>query len=327
MRMRRFLIAGLAAACLWLLLGSGALAHSVLLSSTPASGAQLASPPATVQMTFSEGVAPDFSSFAVIDRARRHYESAQPPVIDAQKGLVTVALQPNLPSGVYIVQWKVVSVIDGHLTRGSFAFTVQGGPPPPGGTPTPAAGGATGGVGPAATPQPTVALPPDDNTDAGANVSEFTPPGPPDVLVRWLTSLLPALLIGAAVFRLLVVPAGLAHVRESRAALLSRLDLRLVVVALVGGWLLLMALGGELLLQATRITESDVFAVLARHNVLSNVLGTSFGLSLELWALAAVTIFALLVVAVATGRLSRVVWGLVVAVGVMYFVAATRSAH
>src|SRR5689334_16261368 len=174
MRMRRFLIAGLAAACLWLLLGSGALAHSVLLSSTPASGAQLASPPATVQMTFSEGVAPEFSSFAVLDRARRHYESAQPPVIDAQKGLVTVALQPNLPSGVYIVQWKVVSVIDGHLTRGSFAFTVQGGAPPATGeTPTPAAGGATGGAGTPRAPQPTVALPPDEG-ETTASVSEFT---------------------------------------------------------------------------------------------------------------------------------------------------------
>jgi copper transport protein len=325
--MRRWLIAGLAAATLWLLLGSGALAHSVLLSSTPAAGAQLASPPASVQMTFSEGVAPDFSSFAVIDRARRHYESAQPPVIDAQKGLVTVALQPNLPSGVYIVQWKVVSVIDGHLTRGSFAFTVQGGAPPAGDeTPTPAAGGTAGGVGPAATPQPTVNLPPDDN-EAAATTSEFTLPGPPDVFVRWLTGLLPAIIIGAAVFRLLVVPAGLAHVREARAALLARLDLRLVMVALVSAWVLLMALGAELLLQAMRVTESDALTVLAQHNVLSNVLGTSFGLSLELRALGALTIFALLVVGLATGRVRGVIWGLVVALGVAYFVAATGSAH
>jgi copper transport protein len=323
MRMRRWLIAGLAAASLWLLLGSGALAHSVLLSSTPAAGAQLATPPASVQMTFSEGVAPDFSSFAVIDRARKHYESAQPPVIDAQKGLVTVALQPNLPPGVYIVQWKVVSVIDGHLTRGSFAFTVQGGSPPATvETPAPA----TGSTGTAPTPQPTVALPPDDN-EASATTNEFTLPGPPDVFVRWLTGLLPAIIIGAAVFRLLVVPAGLAHVREARAALLSRLDLRLVVVALVGAWVLLMALGGELLLQGMRVTESDALTVLGKHNVLSNVLGTSFGLSLELRALATLTIFAVLVVRLATGRVSRVIWALVVALGVAYFVAATGSAH
>jgi copper transport protein len=323
MRMRRWLIAGLAAAALWLLLGSGALAHSVLLSSTPAAGTQLASPPASVQMTFSEGVAPDFSSFAVIDRARRHYESAQPPVIDAQKGLVTVALQPNLPPGVYIVQWKVVSVIDGHLTRGSFAFTVQGGTTP---VPAETPAAATGSTGTAPTPQPTLALPPDDN-EAAATTSEFTLPGPPDVFVRWLTSLLPAIIIGTAVFRLLVVPAGLAHVREARAALLSRLDLRLVVVALVGAWVLLMALGAELLLQGMRVTESDALTVLAKHNVLSNVLGTSFGLSLELRALAALTIFALLVVGLASGRVRGVIWTLVVALGVAYFVAATGSAH
>src|SRR5690349_25034461 len=117
MRKRMIGVASLAAAWLWLLLGSGALAHSLLVNSNPASGAQLTSPPASVQMTFSEGVALDFSSFAVIDRARQHYESSAPPVLDSTKGHVTVALQPNLPAGTYIVQWKVVSAVDGHLTR------------------------------------------------------------------------------------------------------------------------------------------------------------------------------------------------------------------
>ena len=74
-------------------------------------------------MTFSEGVEPAFSSFDVIDRTRKSFAAGE-PVIDRVKGLVTIPLQPDLPSGAYIVQWKVVSVVDGHLTRGSFAFNV-----------------------------------------------------------------------------------------------------------------------------------------------------------------------------------------------------------
>src|SRR5436309_1089935 len=99
---RRFVLAGIVAMLLGLLLVRGAGAHSLLVSSTPAAGAQVARPPAVVQMTFSEGVAPDFSSFAVIDRSRRHYEAAQAATIQSKQGLVTVPLQPNLPPGTYI---------------------------------------------------------------------------------------------------------------------------------------------------------------------------------------------------------------------------------
>ncbi|HMA35991.1 MAG TPA: copper resistance protein CopC, partial [Chloroflexia bacterium] len=237
MRRRTFLSASLLAGWLWLLLGTAAGAHSLLVSSNPSAGAQLTQPPASVQMTFSEGAVPEFSSFAVIDRARHHYEVAQPPVIDPQKGVVTVALQPNLPSGVYIVQWKVVSSVDGHLTRGSFAFSVAGGAPPPSAGPaaTPLPGG-----GAVPTPLPPVDLP-TANTTGAAGTS--TQPGMADIFVRWLGSLLAALLVGGAVFRVLVVPAGLARLREPRAALQARLDLRFVILALAGAWLLLITLG------------------------------------------------------------------------------------
>ena len=107
-------------------------AHSILVSSNPPSGAKLPTAPTTVQMTFSEGVEPAFSSFIVIDRTRKHFEAGA-PTIDRVRGLVTVPLQPNLAPGDYVVQWKVVSVVDGHLTKGSFAFNVQAAPayPPP----------------------------------------------------------------------------------------------------------------------------------------------------------------------------------------------------
>src|SRR5437763_7461164 len=126
MRIRTILVACLLAASLVFLLAGGAQAHSLLVKSDPPSGAKLATAPASVQMTFSEGAEPAFSSFAVIDRTRKHFEAGTPPTIDRVKGLVTVPLQPNLAAGNYVVQWKVVSVVDGHLTRGSFAFNVLG---------------------------------------------------------------------------------------------------------------------------------------------------------------------------------------------------------
>src|SRR5438477_7906202 len=107
MRIRTILAACLLAASLISLLAGGAQAHSVLVSSNPASGAKLAAAPATVQMTFSEGVEPAFSSFVVIDRMRKHYEVSGPPAIDRVKGLVTITLLPNLAPGNYIVQWRV----------------------------------------------------------------------------------------------------------------------------------------------------------------------------------------------------------------------------
>src|SRR5438067_13442410 len=157
MRIRTLPVACLLAASLVFLLAGGAQAHSLLVKSDPPSGAKLVTAPESVQMTFSEGAEPAFSSFAVIDRTRKHYEAGT-PTIDRVKGLVTLPLQPNLAPGNYVVQWKVVSIVDGHLTRGSFAFNVVGAAgapsltPAPGLTPSPpppAAGSLM------ATPQPT----------------------------------------------------------------------------------------------------------------------------------------------------------------------------
>ncbi|HUS17667.1 MAG TPA: copper resistance protein CopC [Chloroflexia bacterium] len=315
MRIRSVVVVALAVLLLWLL-PAGAGAHSLLVSSTPTAGAQLPTPPGSVNLVLSEGAVPEFSSVVVLDRARRHYETGT-PAYGAQGIQVRVTLEPNLPPGVYIVQWKAVSSVDGHLTRGSFPFTVLGAP---GATPAAAAPAAPTPAGPAPAPAP-----PEPETPG--DTSEFTRPGPLDIAVRWLGSLLAALLLGGAVFRLLVVPAALARLPDGRALLARDLNLRLVVGSLTAAWLLLLTLIAELLLQGARVTESDVFAVLARHSVLPAVLATDYGWSLELRALSVLAIFLLLVVELATDRLRGLVWGAVALVGAEYFLAATLSAH
>ena len=290
-------------------------------------------------MTFSEGVEPAFSSFDVIDRTRKSFAAGE-PAIDRVKGLVTIPLQPDLPSGAYIVQWKVVSVVDGHLTRGSFAFNVLPRPGAPG-TPTPigAAGtGSTGSTGSTGTTSgsvgptlaPTIeALP---STTEAETTGESTSPAFIDVAVRWLDTLLAACLVGGAVFNLFIVPGATSSLqegqesREGRDEIRARLQLRLVRGSLVAGVLLMLALGAELVLQAMRVTETDLGSVFAQPDVFGAVLGSSFGVSLQVRGLATLAIILVLLIlllanlaARRSGRRSSAglfwLWALIVVLG------------
>ncbi len=325
MRIRTILIASLLAAALACLFVGRAGAHSILVSSNPPSGAKLPVAPTTVQMTFSEGVEPAFSSFIVIDRTRKHFEAGA-PIIDRVSGLATVPLQFNLAPGDYVVQWKVVSVVDGHLTRGSFAFNVQAAPGAPTSLPaTPIAG--TTGTPP--DPEPTVDsgsfLPPSDQ-DTG----ESTAPGVLDVAVRWLGTLLAAFLAGGAFFRLLIMPGALALLPvgpADRAATRNRLDARFLRAGMAAAVLLLLVLGAELVLQAVRATETDVLSVFSEQRVLIAVLASAFGVSLHLRALVVLVALVLLVLAIVIRQSGRWLWALLVLAGAAYFWAQTGSAH
>jgi copper transport protein len=326
MRIRTILMASLLAAVLAFLFVGRAGAHSILVSSNPPSGAKLAVAPTTVQMTFSEGVEPAFSSFIVIDRTRKHFEAGA-ATIDRVGGVATVPLQPNLAPGDYVVQWKVVSVVDGHLTRGSFAFNIQAAPGAPTSLPAPPITGTTG-TPPA--PEPTVDagsfLPPSDQGSGG----ESAAPGVLDVAVRWLGTLLAAFLAGGAFFRLLIMPGALALLPAGpadRAAARNRLDTRFLYAGVIAAVLLLLALGAELVLQAVRATETDVFAVFGQQGVLSAVLASSFGVSLEVRAIAVFVALLLLVVALLTRNFGSWLWALLVLLGAAYFWAQVGSAH
>jgi copper transport protein len=342
---RAALVVSLLAASLLFLQAGIAQAHSVLVSSNPPSGANLAGPPAAVQMIFSEGVEPAFSSFSVIDRTRKSFAAGQ-PTIDRVKGLVTIPMQPNLPAGAYIVQWKVVSVVDGHLTRGSFAFNVQ---PQPGAPSTPTSPGSVGSTGttsgtpaPAPSPVPTVeALPSTTNTGTSG---ESASPSVLDVAVRWLDTLLAACLVGGAVFNLFIVPGATASLqegqesREGRDEVRARLQLRLVLGSLAAGVLLLLALGAELILQAMRATETDLGSVFAQPDVFGAVLASSFGGSLQLRALTTLAMILVLLVLLAANLAARRagrrtsgglfwLWALIVVLGAGFYWAQTGSAH
>ena len=99
---------------------TSAAAHDKLESSTPKPGANLATPPATVMLTFNNPVFKLGSRIRVVG-----------PTGDVAVGQPTFGKQvarqpirPDAPAGDYTVEWQVTSS-DGHPIAGTFSFSVQ----------------------------------------------------------------------------------------------------------------------------------------------------------------------------------------------------------
>ncbi len=305
------------------------LAHSRLTGSTPAAGARLAQSPERIVITFSEGAEPEFSTFALLDRSRTHFELDHPPLLEGDK--VSIFVQPNLPPGAYTVQWKVVSALDGHLTRGSIPFRILGAEP----TAIAGASQPLTATAPLTTAQATADPPASEQpTDAAATTgdgsgSEETQQATPlDVAVRWFSFLLAATLVGGAAFALFVQPSGVAGLPvDQRTATGRRFSRRFGTLGLLVGGLLLLSLLAELLMQGARATESSVGAVLGNLNVVNALLSSDFGLYFKLRFAAALAMVALLLISYALGSYRRWLWAALVLLGSSYYLALSLSGH
>ena len=119
-----------------LLLAGSVSAHALPQSSDPSAGANLATPPTAVSITFGERPDPKLSTIKVLDTGGKLVSAGLTTVAASDPLTLTVALQP-LSHGVYTVAWRTVSAVDGHLATGSFAFGVGVAPSPvPNGTST-----------------------------------------------------------------------------------------------------------------------------------------------------------------------------------------------
>jgi methionine-rich copper-binding protein CopC len=111
----------MAAGMTGMILAGPAFGHARLRSSQPAADAQLPLAPQSLTLTFSENV-----RLAVLSLAAGPKEI--PVALDRNApaaATVSVAL-PALAAGRYPVKWSALSADDGHVTKGSFAFTVVG---------------------------------------------------------------------------------------------------------------------------------------------------------------------------------------------------------
>jgi copper transport protein len=111
----------------WLILASAivlglattASAHAVLQGSTPAHASVFPSAPGRLELRFNEPVDPRLSTATLIAGGTR--TTLEPLAGDGRR--LSYRL-PALPEGLYTVDWRVISTLDGHLTRGALSFGV-----------------------------------------------------------------------------------------------------------------------------------------------------------------------------------------------------------
>jgi copper transport protein len=133
-------------------LASPAYAHALLERSYPAAGTSLPRAPHVMLLYFTEAPEPSLSTISLLDSSGQIVPGiGQPSVAPSNARELRVRL-PRLADGVYTVNWRTVSKVDGHITGGSFAFGIavqppagasaaraQGGSPETGSTPSPVA--------------------------------------------------------------------------------------------------------------------------------------------------------------------------------------------
>jgi copper resistance protein C len=104
-----------------LALTGSAAAHSLLLESSPAAGATLASTPGQLVLRFNNRIEKSLSRVRLLDDRG----GAQPLVIQVGAGSAerVIATMPSLTPGAWRVEWQVLST-DGHVVSGRFDFRV-----------------------------------------------------------------------------------------------------------------------------------------------------------------------------------------------------------
>ncbi len=123
--------------CLLYLITGTALAHSVVpthakvTKAIPAIGSTVSQAPTTVTVFALENINPDpnKSNLFVYSPAGDLISQGNAAVSLTNPEEMSITIKPDsaYPNGVYVVQWKTVSAIDGDPDQGAFVFTVNTG--------------------------------------------------------------------------------------------------------------------------------------------------------------------------------------------------------
>ena len=98
-------------------------AHANLVRAIPAAGSTVDTPPQVVAAEFSERLEPGFSRIDVLDASGTSVTDG-PSQVDPSNRSAMLVRVPPLADGTYVVTWRTLSVVDGHLIRGSYVFSV-----------------------------------------------------------------------------------------------------------------------------------------------------------------------------------------------------------
>jgi copper resistance protein C len=96
-------------------------AHAKLLNSSPADQAQLTAVPKSLTLNFNEA-----AQLAVLKLVREGMEISLPIDKKAEASRSFTLPLPALVPGAYTVQWTAVAADDGHVTKGTFSFSIVG---------------------------------------------------------------------------------------------------------------------------------------------------------------------------------------------------------
>jgi putative copper export protein/methionine-rich copper-binding protein CopC len=180
------------ALCLLIVVPRIADAHTELKASTPRAGAHLAAVPREIRLEFSEVPELAFSSVQLLDPMGAPVRlSAAVYAADSKRAVISI-VETALTAGDYTVVWQVAGD-DGHPVRGRFQFTIAPGAAGIGMAP---AAGQEAGTGIAEPHHNPVTIPLGSGFDAES---------PAYVVIRWLGFAAILGIIGAAVFRQVVL--------------------------------------------------------------------------------------------------------------------------
>jgi copper transport protein len=100
---------------------ASASAHAYVITTSPAVGAAVHSPPARVSLTYDEAVTITTGALAVYTSAGRRVDSGV--VAHPAADTIVVTIPRRLARGTYTVAWRVTSA-DTHVVHGEFSFSV-----------------------------------------------------------------------------------------------------------------------------------------------------------------------------------------------------------
>lgn len=98
-------------------------AHANLNRSEPNANQRLDESPQEIRLWFTEPLEAQFSKIELYDSQGKKLSLQASKVDEADPGQLILPVE-NLPEDVYTVAWQVVSQTDGHLTQGSFPFSL-----------------------------------------------------------------------------------------------------------------------------------------------------------------------------------------------------------
>jgi len=81
--------------------------------------------PDKVTISFTEGPEPRASSIKVVNSNNERIDNNDLQVLDAEKSLSVSLDKSKVVPGTYTTDWLVLSKEDGHITKGSYVFSVE----------------------------------------------------------------------------------------------------------------------------------------------------------------------------------------------------------